>query len=183
MTVKKEVCFLPREKGGINMVDLHTIVKVKRIKWIVKMLQAEYNECWSILPRQFMKCMDAKLDIEYFLLRVNVSHDLIDNSSIPPFYKECILVFQELCRKGRDRNMKQNDIIWCNSEAGFNEKPLCFSHWSKSGIKYIGDIIQNGVIKEEEIYNKLVWKSGYTFEIQKLKKSIPDTWKTWSIKN
>ena len=37
--VAKEICTLPQTFGGLNMVDLHTIIKVNRIQWILRILK------------------------------------------------------------------------------------------------------------------------------------------------
>ena len=39
--VPKEICTFPQTWGGLNMVDLHTLIKVKRIEWILRILKAD----------------------------------------------------------------------------------------------------------------------------------------------
>jgi len=44
-----------------------------------------------------------------------------------------------------------------------------FAHWPRSGIIFINDIIKDGILLENEIYNSLEIKSGFLFEIQTIK--------------
>lgn len=88
---------------------------------------------------------------------------------MPHFYKECINYFQELNRKGRAYMGGENEIIWGNNNVLFNGKPLMFSHWSKSGIISFSDIIEDGKLMEEKIYNALLYRAGYFFELQTIK--------------
>ena len=133
--VRREICVLPKELGGIGMVDVKTAVKVQRIKWVIRILQStNANEDWTVTPLKSLKCLDNRFNVEFFVLRVYNSSKILENVKIPSFYKECIECFQELCRKGKKRTI--NDIIWCNNELIFNCEPLALSHWAKSGILY-----------------------------------------------
>ena len=167
--VPKEICTLPQTWGGLNMVDLHTLIKVKRIKWILRILKADQNENWTILPLQYIKCLDKKFNIDLFSLKATNTTSAINMTNIPQFYKECILDFQELNRKGRVRKNDGSEIIWGNDDILFQGEPLMFAHWSKSGLIYINDIIKDGKIQTNEIYHRLKSKAGYIFEIQTIK--------------
>ena len=67
----------------------------------------------------------------------------------------------------------ENEIIWCNSKFRFNGEPLAFKHWSKANITHVSDLLKHGQLKEGEIYNKLIHKAGFFFEISKIKSSLP----------
>ncbi len=54
--------------------------------------------------------------------------------------------------------------------------PLACKHWAKSGIKIINVIIENSILKERNIYNNLVFKAGFNFEMFTLKSCIPNEW-------
>ena len=172
--VRREICVLPKKLGGIGMIDMKTAIKVQRIKWIIRMLMSSEKEEWNIIPLKAIKCLDTKFGIDYFTLRVNDSKKALSNIQIPTFYKECIEFYQELCRKGRVKS--DEDIIWCNKLLRFNGEALMFPHWAKSGILYKCDIIKNGQIDEWGIYEKLIWKASYFFEIAILKSCVPKEW-------
>ncbi len=170
--VRKDIVSLPKASGGLNMIDIRKVVKVKRIRWIIRLLQANPHEPWSFIPLSFMSNLDKKYQTEMFILRVNDVRRIMDDLRIPAFYKECIECIHELYRH-RKINDKY-EIIWFNNMIRFNGDVLNFRHWSKSGIVYISDVVKNGSIREEYILDRLKQKAGYIFEIEKIKAGIPD---------
>ena len=181
-TVKREICVLPRYLGGIGMVDFQTIIKVKRIKWVINILKGHTSDTWKILPLSYLKCLDKDFDIDFFALRVKDSTELIHKSHIPLFYKECILSFQELCRKGMVVNCMEDEILWCNNSLQFNGSPLTFKHWSKCGVKYISDAVTRNEIDEHRIKNCLVHKASFFFDFHKFKSCFPSKWRDGEMK-
>ena len=107
---------------------------------------------------------------------MNDSTDSIKQKKIPLFYKECILSLQELYRTGEIKPDNRNEIIWCNSKFQFKDSPLFFKHWSQQGIAFVTDLVKNGTVDSSGIFNKLVHKAGFMFEIQTIKSSIPPAW-------
>ena len=175
--VSKEVCCLPKCIGGMDMIDIPTVIKVKRIRWIIRLLEGNEAEHWKVLPLKYIRCLDSKYSIDFFSLKTTDASEAIHREKIPFFYKECLLHFQELLRKGNVyENM--NQIVWCNTNLRFLEKPLAFKHWSQSGIQSITDILSpDGIIDENLICTKLVNKSGSYFELAKIRSSLPHKWK------
>lgn len=180
--MKKEVCTLPRSMGGIGMLDLRVALKVQKIKWVRRVLQANVLDEWTVFPLKNFACLDRMFDTELFALRVNNSSECMNSINIGQFYYLCINYFQELCRKGRVET--DQDIIWCNKALKFNGKTLAFPHWAKSGILYKYDIIKNANLNEQGIYDSLKYKASFYFDIAKLKVSIPKEWyKEYDLNN
>ena len=171
--IQKDICTLPRNMGGLGMVDIAALIKVKRILWLIKILKGGENKNWTALPMSYFRCLDNDFNIPLMALRVTDSKELLESKHIPLLYKECILYFQELCRKARVSDFPGNDVIWCNNKIKFNGATLAMKHWSKAGIIYIKDIVSNGNIDEVSIYQKLIHRSNYFFEIRKLKAAVP----------
>ena len=167
--VSRGICYLPRHMGGLNVPNFDYIVKASRIRMIIDILKTPAN--WNIIARKYICILDKAYNVKWFALLVNDSTDEIHRSKIPDYYKQCLLAFQELNRKGRQD--AGNDIIWCNSKIKFNNKVLSFRHWSKNGINYVSDLIKDSKIEMTNILGKLENKSGFVFEYSKLKKSIP----------
>ena len=92
---------------------------------------------------KYFTCLDSLYDIQYFALKVDNADIDIKKCNIPLFYKECLLAYQELCRKGKYYNNNEDEIIWCNSRLKHNDMSFKLKHWSKSGIKCISDIVHN----------------------------------------
>ena len=169
--IKKEICFLPREHGGLNVVDIKTLIKVKRVQWVIRCLKDQTGQPWSKLIENYLRCLDNVFGIRFFALKVTDSSDLIKNAMIPRFYKECIDYFQELCRIGSIRH--DNEIVWCNDKYKFRGKTLSIGHWSRSGFKLIGDFYENGSLNDNYIKSSLSFKSGFFFEMWRIRKTLP----------
>ena len=171
--INKAICNLPRQMGGLNIVDMQTLIKVKRVQWVIRTLKEQTGQNWAKLIENHLRCLDNVFKIEFFTLKVTDSADLITYQNIPIFYKECISYFQEMIRKGKCEST--DSIIWCNDKYRFNGKTLQIAHWSKSGIKMMSDLYQNNIIRNENsIKNKLKHKAGFIFEMKQIKKTLPN---------
>ena len=84
----------------------------------------------------------------------------------------CITYFQELCRKGN--SSKHESIIWLNHALKFNGKSLNYTHWSKSGLITKSQLYEDQKLNENGIYAKLNKKAGFIFEMQTIKKVLPE---------
>ena len=51
--IKREICYLPRAMGGLNMVNLKALIKVKRVQWIIRCLKEDKGSIWSKLIENF----------------------------------------------------------------------------------------------------------------------------------
>ena len=168
--VSRSLCYLPRHLGGLNVPNFSCIVKTSRIKMVIDILKNPSK--WNILAQKYLRSFDNLYDVNWFALIVDDSTEEINKSNIPDYYKQCLLAFQELNRKGRNNCL--NDVIWCNSKIKFNNKVLSFRHWSKSGIQYVSNLsdYSKGELDKAYVYAKLKNKAGFIFEYSKLERSI-----------
>ena len=171
--LNRQICALPREMGGLNVVDINVLIKVKRVQWIIRALKDNSGQTWSKLIENYIRCLDNSFGIEFFCLKVTDSSHSLKNVNIPKFYKECIQSYQELIRIQLSPSRKTNEIIWCNNRYTFNGKPLDIKHWSRDGIRMVEDIFTDGQMDENKIRNQLTHIGGYFFEIKQIKKAIP----------
>ena len=170
--IKKDICFLPRDLGGLNMLNLEIVIKVKRINWIIRFLKEDKGQPWSKLIESYMRCLDNHFDIEFFCLKVTDATDLVQSARIPAFYKECIIAFQELLRISKVSH--DNEILWCNHQVSFFNKPIHFKSWAKSGFKTISDVYSRKRLDPFEIRRKLHNNlAAFIFQMAKLKKALP----------
>ena len=124
---------------------------------------------------KYMECLDR--DSGRFCLPCEwMTPQTIKQKKIPLSYKECILSLQELYRTGGIIPDNRNEIIWCNSKFQFKDSALFFKHWSQQGIAFVADLVKNGAVDSIGIFNNLVHKAGFMFEIQTIKLSIPSAW-------
>ena len=159
--------------GGLNMINLRALIKVKRVQWIIRCLKEDHGQIWSKLIENFLRCLDNISDIDFFALKVFDSTDLLKKADIPDFYKECIRSFQELLRISKIRDENQDELIWCNDRYTFLGKPFIIKHWSKNGIHMLSDIYREGSLNENLIKSKLRQKANFFFEMFRIKKAFP----------
>ena len=171
-TVKRGICTLPRDMGGLGMTDVLALIKAKGIKFIIQVLKKSEEE-WTTLAFKYIRCLDTDFGMQFFSLQSLDTAELIKKKMIPIFYKKCIIFFQELCRKSMVIKEDENEIIWGNNAFKFNGTPLYFKHWSKVGITHISDIIKNCELDEYGIYQKLLHKASFVFDIHKVKAALP----------
>ena len=65
-----------------------------------------------------------------------------------------------------------NNIIWCNERVKFNNNVLIYAHWSKSGMRFLSDILSGGVLNRESVKSRLHKKAGFIFEYSRLSRAI-----------
>ena len=166
--VSKEICHLPRDKGGLGIPNFDCIIKAAQIKMIIDVMKCEGE--WNILAKKYLCCLDHYYDIKCFALLVDNSKEEIMKCNIPLYYKKCILAFQELNQKGLKKC--SNGILWCNDKIRFMGRVLKLRHWSKDGIRYVSDVIEERKLNADKILCKLHNKSAFVFEYARLNKSL-----------
>ena len=172
MIIKKDICFLPRLMGGLGLPDIEILKKVKRIKMLIGILKDK--DAWCVLAQKYICVLDRSFGkMPWFSLCANNSSEEISKSNIPLFYKDCILAYQELCRKGRKLCVWDN-LLWCNDKIKQNGKVLSYKHWADCGILWLSDLGENGVNHDYKpgILDRLRFKAGFIFEYKKLEKSV-----------
>ena len=173
----KAICKLPRDKGGLGLIDIDTLVKVKRINWVIRVLKDKNEQNWSKMVENYLRCLDNISGVQLFALKVTDSTDLLKEVKIPQFYKECLQHFQELCRVSQSR--PENDIIWCNSKFVFVRKTLQSVHWARSGIIKVSDLYNENVLSEEyfreilNLDNRPTHRANFIFDFMKVKAVFP----------
>ena len=69
--INKEICLLPKHMGGLGMIDLHTMAKVKRVKWVIIILKAVNTKNWGALATKYLECLDKEFGMKMFASRAN----------------------------------------------------------------------------------------------------------------
>ena len=164
--VSKEVIYLPRSLGGLGMPNFDLNIKAARIKMLIEIMKEESK--WNFLARSYFKVLDSRFKIQYFAIFADDSSDLILQSEIPVFYKEVILAFHELCKKGKQ--CLSNEPLWYNSKINHRGKSLCYMNWVNSGICFLSDIIRNSNINDDIIFSKLQNRTNCFSELMTVKK-------------
>ena len=170
--VSHDILYLPRSLGGLNYPNFSIMIKAARIKMVIEVMRSQAD--WNTLAKIYFKVLDSHFLIENFaLLADDYSPELIDNSNIPDYYKDCLLAFKELSKKGRVTSF--NEIICYNSRIIFNGKPFELKYWHSKGLKYVSDVVNNGHVDMNLILSKFHLsrnRAHAIFEYTKLRKCI-----------
>ena len=69
-------------------------------------------------------------------------------------------------------------MIWLNNDITFRGNVLCFRNWIRSNILFIGDIVSNNrLLNNNEIKAKLVYKDGrWLSEYARVRTAIKQQW-------
>ena len=180
-TIKKDVYTLPQNMGCLGMIDVLALIKAKIIKFIMQVLKRAEQKWAKKCHWNISNAWIIIFVYPFFTLMALDTTGLIEKKNIPPFYKNCIAFFQEMCRKSKVIDKEKDEILWGNSAFKFNGSPLFLKHWAKVGITHTSDIIKDKELDENGKYEQLVHKASFFFDIRKVKAALPDSWKNKSI--
>ena len=179
-TIKRTILIGNKLEGGIEMPDTYNFFKSLKIKWVKTLINKANANC-KLLPEYFMKDFGSN----FLIFRMNIDNlkKIPNSNKLSPFYKDLIKcwiqVSQENSVKTDTFENIRKQVIWGNKNLTIKNKCLVYQNWIKSNILFVNDILnENGVIKEQYVLTKLVDKSNWISEINKLKSCIPKTWKT-----
>ncbi len=178
--VNRVICQQPKERGGLNMINLDAFIRTKRLAYLKRILQHP-GEKWTILPQYWLKQLDTQFDEDNFLINSTGWHtSQLDKLAIPVYYKN-VLESWYMCKK-RYYSMHQVDIkdqslrLFGNSNFHLNGKVLSFNNWARSGIKYVSDVIDEhgNWISENTLLRNLNDQRNWMIEFIKIKMCIPE---------
>ena len=129
--ISKETMYLPKSKGGANLIDFHAKMKTFRILLIFKYLSSSINHKWSEI-------------LEYWLaVNLNqITHRGWSNnyphnqfiSNIPLFFRICLVEFKDYCQKfGYTENEQlSSKKIYLNLINSRNHRPASISRFPEN---------------------------------------------------
>jgi hypothetical protein len=178
--VSKNTMSLHKEHGGIEIPNLESLIKAKKIMWILKIHHSKLEK-WNCLGKTFLQCLDKDFNTEHFLLQCSSLKGL-NLKNIPKFYQSCLQTWAENASKSQIINpetiLQQN--IFGNINILHQGRPIFFKHWAKSNFSTIKDIWnkeEDTWLKGKQIFERLSKKSNWISEYTSIKSSIPVKWK------
>ena len=93
--ISREQLQLPKELGGLGVVNIRQKIKAQRIKYITRFLSLEGEGTWKILAEHFMgqyKNLNLKVNVLKCKVKKNKCHFL----NMPNIYRECLLAWTDL---------------------------------------------------------------------------------------
>ena len=129
--VKGNVLTSTVENGGLNMLDIDSMIRKKRVFCLKKYLE-DYPSPWTFFLDERLLCVGGK-----FVLHCNLDTSKLI-VTLPPFYKQCFdawsdvpLSFQEIA----------NEIIWSNKFLSVDKKSVFRRELLFIGLLKIGDLL------------------------------------------
>ena len=133
--IKRAGLYQEREKGGISMTDVETMIKALRLAWIPRLLTPEIRN-WKTIPDYYLR----KLGGLNFLLRCNYDVKYIDG--LPLFYQNILTFFNELKNLYSCEGI-QDMVLFNNKEILVGGKPVFIKEWFDCNILFIQDLLNS----------------------------------------
>ena len=129
--LSKHVLYKSKENGGLNVPDLEKMIYVSNMKWMKKLVYGTQSN-WTKFLCHF--CKKSKLNVNV-LIYANYDIEWLKKcNEIPLFY---LNMFKEWLKLSTTK-IPKNYFLWYNQN--LSSKPLFYSEFWKSGIKYAHDL-------------------------------------------
>ena len=159
--IKRVLMYQPVEKGGINFVNFHTVIKSLRLAWIGRLLDTS-DDKWKAIPNYYFRKHGSLL----FLLKCNYNVKLL-KTGLPLFYRGLLQYFQDL--KNTTNILPNGEfILWNNKSITIDNATLFWKPWFDGGIVSVKDVLNtNGkFLSYEEFSNKFNITTNYLHYFQ-----------------
>ena len=160
------------------MVNIQAFFDSLLANWVNRILDAEPNvHGWVQLPRLFLKPFDNDgFDIRY---NFDDSVNFPRVESLPSYYKRMIKSFNKALVTDEFEFIGNiwNQPLWGNkyitAHVAGKKNVLFFRNWIRSGIRKVSDVIfMNGILDENHINQKLLYKQNMYAEIMTMKDAL-----------
>ena len=172
--LKRDIITRDIKAGGLEMVDVETMIYSLKIKWAKKLYTDTTNKWTNI--------------VDYYFKPISIKHFMTSNyieeylpPLLPQFYRQCLIALLEV-KPCYDQTVVNNVLLqklWFNSKIQIANKPVFYKHWYTKGIKSIGDIVdKNGLLLlPDQIQQKFDLDKIHFLEYYALRNAIPFIWK------
>ena len=171
------------EKGGVNMIDLHTQISSFRLRWLGRTFGGTKGMWSKMCFYWFNRLGGLKLLLNSNFDTWNLKS--ICMNKLPTFYIEILEAWIKLknnaCLKYQPKvHGVQNEILWHNKNVTWHNNTIFYDGWYEIGIVFLKDIFKNGnFIPPTEIFANLKarkCKQNLIFDYTLLIQSIPRVW-------
>ena len=130
--ISKYTLYLPKEKGGTNLIDFQNKMKAFRILLVFKYLNC-HDKAWTSILRYWYAANIYSISGQRWN---NCYPHAQDITNIPPFFKKCLIEFKDYYNKhGRNLNHDTTSKeIYCNLIEDRNHKPAAILKYPEMGI-------------------------------------------------
>ncbi len=168
--VKKNVLIQKTCDGGLNMPDVHTMVKALRLTWVKRLLN-KTSVCTRIA--------EHTSGVPNFTFLLKKKYDIENVQNVTLFYREILeewAMIHSIEPKNSDEIAYEN--LWYNKRIKIGNKTVYYKSWHDANINYLYDIFdfnQGKILTWLEIQDKFDVNIKI-MEYNSLISSIPYTW-------
>ena len=172
--VKRNALTSNIEKGGLNMMDIESMVRAKRVICLKKYLEG-YRSDWKIILSHRLLTVGGS-----FVLHCNFDISKL-NVYLPLYYKQCFEAWSDLNAKLPDSFQDiVNEVIWNNKFCCIDKKSVYRRDIAELGFHKVGDLISADSFKFNCWHPSL--NPEQNFFVMRIVNSFPPQWLT-IIKN
>ena len=88
--IKKETLIGPKEKGGLDMPELHSTSKALKVAWVKRMLEGNIND-WMAIPLNYLRHVGGTL-----IFKRDYDVNCLNIYGLPPFYHEVLVAWSQV---------------------------------------------------------------------------------------
>ena len=173
--IKRDTVIGKKADGGVGLVDIELKFKALKAAWSKILVNKDcvLNHIIDSYLSRF------QIDINYILsLSETKSSNFTIIEHLPVFYQEILCSFNECKQQINEEKISKVSFaqqpIWNNNLFKYNNKTICFTNWTQSGILYVKDLFKdNGQFKSlQDFSDVLRRKSNWLCEYKILKTVI-----------
>lgn len=156
--LKYEVRYLPKEEGGLNLLDpfKHNIALRLRFIFHISKNRAEGKEnFWITLPKYFLGARIGKIDTVFKWLTFDNTFPKLQNQQPPKYYEQLLEPLKLYCKQARESVYFKEEEFLTNVQTKTIRKIMRTKVLHLKGIKYWGEQFPTQKIKW-----KKAWKLG-----------------------
>jgi hypothetical protein len=131
-TIEKQI-----SDGGLKMINVDAMARALKASWMAKIYSNKHGK-WTAIPKlYFDKCSFEDMCLTRF-------DEKYLPADLPSFYKQCLIIINEM-RPSEPESAEEilNEKLWYNTNIRINKKPIFYPDWYMTGIKNIGDLLDN----------------------------------------
>jgi len=146
--VKRDRVCLPKEKGGLGMVNIKHMQYAFSVKWISYLENDDTTTLHMIAKYYYGKIMMNWRNIFFTSVKLDKFKGL---QNIPTFYYELLRTFLEIKHMEDSYGCIKCTLLWNNRNILFMGQPIYIKEWIDKGIFFVEDVLQNGQLSLDKI--------------------------------
>ena len=176
--VNRSIVINKLEKGGLQMINLRSMVKALKCRWISRIINGK-NELWITILEAYL----SKYGGSELILKYNMDKSILNSITkmLPAFYREMLNNWFEVRTQDEPRKLSPNNIgeqiIWGSKFIKYKNKALFYKEWIESDILFVADVFKDGqFILPTKLLETLKCKKNWIFQLLAVKAAMPKNW-------